>query len=138
MMRLVRDAGLVGQVEVDSAGTSGYHKGDPPDSRARAAARRRGVELRGRARQFKRADWDRFDYVLAVDRTNFEDLEQTSPSPEALKKLRLLRTFDPSSQKDAGVPDPYFGGDDGFEEVLDICEAACRGLLEHVRREHGF
>ncbi len=136
MFDLVKKAGLHEQIEVDSAGTAGYHAGERPDARAAAAARRRGIELRGRARQFKVEDYDRFDYVLAMDRSNFEDLADLARSDAAREKLHLLRAFDPKAMAGAGVPDPYYGGDDGFEQVLDICAAACAGLLARVKKDH--
>ncbi len=138
MRHLVHEAALDGQIEIDSAGTAAYHAGEAPDARASAAARERGIELSGRARQFKARDWERFDYVLAVDRSNLRDLDASAPSRGARAKLSLLRAFDPASPSGAGVPDPYYGGDAGFDEVLDLCEAACRGLLAHVRKEHGL
>jgi len=138
MHKLVSEAGLSGAIEVDSAGTAGYHTGEPPDARARSAGERRGVRLTGRARKFKRQDWEAFDYVLAMDRSNYDDLKDSAPSVEAARKLHLLRAFDDSAPKWSGVPDPYYGGDDGFDEVLDICERACQGLLAHLRREYGL
>jgi protein-tyrosine phosphatase len=138
MRHLVREAGLEGSIHVESAGTAGYHTGEQPDRRARAAGARRGIAIEGRARQFVARDWQRFDYVLAMDRSNFDDLASTG-SPEARgDKLHLLRSFDPNSPAGANVPDPYYGGDDGFDEVLDLCLAACRHLLEKVREERGL
>jgi len=138
MRHLVREAGLDDKIEIDSAGTAGYHSGELPDSRARACGKRRGVEIGGRARQFKSADFARFDYVLAMDRSNFEDLEELAAKVDSdeRQRLHLLRAFDPESPKGAGVPDPYYGGDDGFDDVFDICLSACKGLLEVIRREH--
>lgn len=138
MRHLLEQAGLSDRVEVDSAGTAGYHQGEPPDSRARAAGRRFGVEVGGRARQFKKADFERFDYILAMDRSNFEDLSELAPSDAARQKLHLLRSFDPSSISGASVPDPYYGGDEDFDEVVRICQAACGPLLERLRKDHGM
>ena len=138
MRHLVREAGLEVQVRVDSAGTAGYHTGEAPDRRARAAGARRGIEISGGARQFERADFQRFDYVLALDGSNHEDLAALAPGPAALAKLHLLRSFDPATPAGADVPDPYYGGDDGFDYVLELCLAACRPLLERIRREHGL
>jgi protein-tyrosine phosphatase len=138
MRHLVGDAGLARSIEVESAGTASYHAGEAADRRARQAAERRGIALRGRARQFKRADWDKFDYVLAMDLTNLRDLQESAPSHDHLKKLKLLREFDSEAPPGASVPDPYYGDDDGFDEVLDICQSACEKLLAHVRREHGL
>jgi protein-tyrosine phosphatase len=138
MRHLVREAKLEHALSIDSAGTAGYHSGESPDRRARAAGARRGIEIGGVARQFQRADWQRFDYVLAMDRSNHDDLVVTAPSPELLQKLHLLRSFDPASPIGADVPDPYYGGEDGFDLVLDLSLAACRPLLERVRLEHAL
>jgi protein-tyrosine phosphatase len=135
MRRLLAEEGLSAHVEIDSAGTGGWHVGDPPDPRATDAARRRGVTLEGAARQVGAADFDRFDLLLCMDRSNQRELRRRAPSPQASGKVRLLREFDPRSTgaPDLDVPDPYYGGPHGFEVVLDQVEAACRGLLEHVR-----
>jgi protein-tyrosine phosphatase len=138
MKTLLRRAGLQGKVAVESAGTADYHVGELPDPRARAAANARGVSLDSRAQQFERADFERFDYVLAMDAENLKNLSALAPNEAARQRLGLLRAFDPESPEAAAVPDPYHGGADGFEEVLDLCEAACAGLLEHLRREHGI
>jgi protein-tyrosine phosphatase len=134
---MLRERGINGLV-IDSAGTGGWHAGNSPDSRTRAEAARRGVVLDGRARQFKAVDFDHFDYVLAMDESNAADLASIAPSAEARAKIRLFRSFDPESPKGASVPDPYYGGPKGFEEVFDICEAACRGLISHLEAEHGL
>jgi protein-tyrosine phosphatase len=138
MKHLVREARLEHIIEVDSAGTGGYHVGEAPDSRACMAAERRGFAMNGAARQFKRSDWKKFDYVLAMDTSNLRDLRETAPDAAALSKLALLRSFDPHAPPNAPVPDPYYGGEDGFDKVLDLCHAACAGLLAHIRREHGL
>jgi low molecular weight protein-tyrosine phosphatase len=135
MRRLVAEAGLEDRIEVDSAGTGGWHAGDPPDSRAAVAAARRGVTLDGAARQVRPDDFDEFDLVIAMDRENLRGLLALAPDEAAAEKIRLLREFDPSSAgaPDLDVPDPYYGGDRGFETVLDMTEAACRGLLDELR-----
>lgn len=138
MRHLLEREGLSDRVEVDSAGTAAYHTGEPPDRRSQAAARRRGVELGGRARAFRTQDWQRFDHVLAMDLENLDDLRRTAPNEQVLSKLRLLRSFDASAAPNAPVPDPYYGGEQGFDDVLDMCERACRGLIEHLRKEHGL
>ncbi len=133
--RLVEEAGLAGTVEIDSAGTTGYHVGEAPDARSRAAARRRGVSLDDqRARQVARADFDRFDLVLAMDRGHLRQLRRLCP-PGREERLRLFLSFAPHLGAE-DVPDPYYGAAGGFEEVLDLVEAGARGLLEHLRREH--
>lgn len=135
MRHLVSEAGLAQAIEVDSAGTAAYHSGEAPDRRSAHAAQQRGVKLAGRARRFEREDWDRFDYVLAMDRSNYDDLAAQARA-EQKAKLSLLRSFDPASPVGASVPDPYYGGERGFDHVVELCFAACHGLLEHIRREH--
>jgi protein-tyrosine phosphatase len=130
--RLVREAGLDGRVGVESAGTGAWHLGEPADARARATARRRGVQLDGCAQQFTLADFDRFDYILSMDAAVLAALRQLAPTEEARRRVHNFRAFDPDAPSEAPVPDPYFGGPDGFEEVFDICEAGCRGLLARV------
>ncbi len=134
MRGLLREQGLEDAVEVDSAGTGDWHRGDPPDARATAAARARGIALSGAARQVAPADFTDYDLILAADRRNLRDLEAFVP-PDARARIHLLREFDPASAgaPDLDVPDPYYGGDDGFARVLDLVEAACRGLLDELR-----
>jgi len=132
MVRLLGGAGLAGRVFVDSAGTGGWHAGELPDPRTRDAASRRGLALTHRARQLRRADLDRFDLVLVMDGDNLRHVAALA-RPRVRAEIRLLRSFDPAAPAGAIVPDPYAGGPDGFEEVLDICERACEGLLAHVR-----
>jgi protein-tyrosine phosphatase len=136
MRGLLREQGLEDAVEVDSAGTGDWHAGSPPDARATAAAQARGVMLAGAARQITGADFGEYDLILAADRRNLRDLQALMP-PGSRAELHLLREFDPASA-DAGdldVPDPYYGGDEGFEHVLDLVEAACRGLLDALRAD---
>jgi protein-tyrosine phosphatase len=133
MRSLLREEGLEDEIEVDSAGTGGWHAGDPPDARATAAAAGRGIVLEGAARKVRPSDFEDFDLLLAADRENLADLREIAPSPRAREKVRLLRSFDPDARGDLDVPDPYYGGPDGFEDVLDLVGAACRGLLEDVR-----
>lgn len=134
---LVREAGLEQRFAVESAGTGAYHVGEPPDRRAAATARERGVALDGSARQFRARDFARFDHVLAMDAENRRELLALAPDAAARAKVSLLRAFDPDAPPDADVPDPYYGGDGGFDTVFDICEAACRGLLARLRAETG-
>lgn len=119
-------------IEVDSAGTAGYHVGDPPDSRTRQAALRRGYDMSAlRARVVEPQDFSRFDLILAMDRQNLETLQRRAPAT-AHERIRLFLEFAPDADT-TEVPDPYYGGANGFEEVLDLVEAAARGLLQHVR-----
>jgi protein-tyrosine phosphatase len=121
-------------VEVDSAGTAGYHVGNPPDSRMRQAALRRGYDMSAlRARVVESHDFGRFDLILAMDRQNLEALHRRAPVA-ARSRIRLFLEFAPEADV-VEVPDPYYGGANGFEEVLDLVEAAARGLLQHVREK---
>jgi len=121
-------------LRVDSAGTAGYHVGDPPDRRTIAAARRRGYDLAAlRARQVLREDFTRFDYVLAMDRANLAALEQSARAVGSAQ-VGLFLEFAPETQV-AEVPDPYYGGVEDFERVLDLCESGARGLLRRLQAE---
>lgn len=120
------------RIHIDSAGTGDYHIGEPPDSRAQAAARRRGYEMAQlRARQVHVSDFERFDLILAMDRSNLASLRQMAP-PAHRERVRLFMEFAPEADTPE-VPDPYYGGPNGFEEVLDLVEEAARGLLRHLR-----
>lgn len=134
MRALVSEAGLEAEIVLDSAGTGEWHVGDAPDRRAAAAARKRGIALDGAARTVRRADFETFDLLLAMDRANLRALEQLAPDSQAREKVHLLREFDPegAGERDLDVPDPYYGAAGGFEEVLDLVQAACRGLLSQI------
>ena len=136
MRHLIKQEGLQEQIRLDSAGLGDWHIGHARDSRSQAVGKRRGIPLEGVARQFQAEDFDRFDYVLAMDRQNRDGLLKLAPDGEARAKVRLLRSFDPASPPEAEVPDPYYGGPQGFDEVFDICLAACEGLLAQLRRDH--
>lgn len=136
MRQLLERERLAGVIGIDSAGTGDWHLGEPPDRRARASARHRGIELTGRARRVETKDFERFDYLIAMDRANQRDLLRMAPDPLTKAKVVLFRNYDPDSPRDADVPDPYYGEGDGFETVLDICEAASLGLLRHIRESH--
>ena len=119
-------------IEVDSAGTAGYHIGDPPDSRSQAAAHRRGYDMSPlRARVVEPADFERFDLLLAMDENNYAVLRQRAPAAYR-DRVRLFLDFAPDCGM-SEVPDPYYGGPSGFEHVLDLVEEASRGLLIHLR-----
>ena len=123
-------------IEVDSAGTADYHVGEPPDRRTVAAARRRGYDIAGlRARQVDAADFDRFDLVLAMDRANLAELE-AKVTGNAKARISLYLEFAPDAGV-AEVPDPYYGGPEDFELVLELCEAGARGLLAALANEKG-
>ena len=136
MRHLVREAGLQQAVSIDSAGTGSWHVGEERDRRSRAVAKQRGMPISGPARQFTSSDFDRFDWVLALDEQNAADLGRLAPNDKARAKIHLLRKFDPDAPPGAEVPDPYYGGPDGFDQVFDICLSACRGLLDHLRQKY--
>jgi protein-tyrosine phosphatase len=137
MRAVVAREGLEGEVEIDSAGTGAWHVGNPPDRRSAAAAAARGITLEGAARQVTAEDFESYDLLLAADSENVEALRAVAPSQEAAEKVVLLRSYDPAAVAagDLDVPDPYYGGERGFEHVLDLVAAACEGLLEDLRAE---
>jgi len=135
----VENRGMENEFEIDSAGTIAYHVGEPPDERMREAAEARGIEIDGVGRQFKPDDFDRFDLIVAMDRDNLHDILRQDPRGKHHGKVRLLCDFIPGSTvKD--VPDPYYGGRQGFERVLDMIQEACPGILgvfQNGRAENG-
>lgn len=132
MRHLLLRAGLSDRVEVDSAGTGDWHLGQPPCDRAVRHAAARGYALTGRSRQVTAADFRRFDRIIALDRQNLADLRALAPV-DATARLGLLRDHDPGAGGPQDVPDPYYGGEAGFELVLDIVERSCAALLDEVR-----
>jgi protein-tyrosine phosphatase len=131
----VAEQGLQHLIEVDSAGTHAYHVGNPADRRAQATAARRGVDLGDLiARQAVPEDFIQFDYVLAMDQDNYHDLSAICP-PGQEQKIELFLDYAPEIRT-REVPDPYYGGTDGFERVFDMVEAASRGLIEDIRRRY--
>ncbi len=126
----IATAGVGGHIEVDSAGTQGYHVGEAPDPRTQKFARQRGYDLSGlRARKLEPYDFQEFDMLLAMDRGHLETMRRLCP-PVYQSRLGLLMQFDASGQFGDEVPDPYYGGPRGFDLVLDMCEHGVRGLLE--------
>ncbi|WP_192036625.1 low molecular weight protein-tyrosine-phosphatase [Halomonas sp. YLGW01] len=128
-------AGLAERVTIDSCGTGDWHVGKAPDRRAAAAAAERGIDLSGlRARQLDRADFERFDYLLAMDHDNLDDLLAMRPG-DCQAHVGLFLDF--AGRREAAVPDPYYGGEAGFDEVLDLVESAADGLIEALRGRLG-
>lgn len=122
------------EVSIDSAGTADYHVGSAPDARAQEAARRRGYDMSARrARTVEPRDFERFDLILAMDRSNWSSLRRAAPR-SARERVRLFLEYVPDSDV-LEVPDPYYGGPNGFEEVLDLIETASRALLRHLREQ---
>ena len=132
---MVAAAGLEDRIRVDSAATHAYHPGTPPDARSQEAASQRGYDLSDqRARVVRKRDFQDFDYILGMDRDNLRILRRQCPAAHR-DKLQLFLAYASDLDEDE-VPDPYFGGSNGFEEVLDMVELAAGGLLDHIRRNH--
>ncbi len=131
MKRMVARRNLEKRVEIASAGTIGMHEGDLPDTRMRSAARRRGIQLTSRARQIEVADFERFDLIITMDRTNFETVSNLAPETGVRAEILPFCSF-LTEHSEQEVPDPYYGGTTGFERVLNLLEDGCRGLLEEV------
>jgi len=127
---LVNRAGLVNKYEADSAGTSGWHVGEKPDRRMRRVAASHGFKYSGRARQFQQSDFDEFDWIIAMDSSNRANLLSLARTPDHQAKVCQMREFDPKGSPNDPVPDPYYGGINGFEEVYQIVERSCQGLLD--------
>ncbi|MBD2180880.1 low molecular weight protein-tyrosine-phosphatase [Aerosakkonema funiforme] len=131
MNHLIEQAGLSESIICDSAGTSSYHIGSPPDRRMTVAAQSRGIKLRGQARQFKKLDFEEFDLILAMDRENYQDILYLDPAGKYQDKVRLMCDFcNRYTLKE--VPDPYYGGPEGFDRVIDLLLDACEGLLQYI------
>jgi protein-tyrosine phosphatase len=131
MNHLIEQAGLSDSIVCDSAGTGGYHIGSPPDRRMTAAALRRGIKLKGQARQLKKSDFEDFDLILAMDRENYRDILSLDPAGKYRDKVRLMCDF-ATHHSEREVPDPYYGGSEGFDQVIDLLLDACEGLLQKV------
>ena len=133
--KMVIDEGLSDRIEIDSAGTHAYHVGNPPDRRAQQTADARGIDLSDlRARQARSEDFSQFDYVLAMDQDNYHSLMSICPTGYE-DKVYMFLDFAPAIRS-REVPDPYYGGPEGFETVFDMVDAASRGLLTDIRRKH--
>jgi protein-tyrosine phosphatase len=131
----VEEAGLAQYITIDSVGTHDYHIGDPPDLRTQCAAKQRGYDMSMlRGRQVDAADFSRFDYVLAMDNANMAILYRLCP-PAQRERLGLFLQY-AQRHREREVPDPYYGGTDGFERVLDMVEDGAEGLLAHIRKQH--
>jgi len=133
MKHLLAEAGLSDRVSCDSAGTSSYHIGAPPDRRMRAAASQRGLTLAGQARQFEPTDFEAFDLILAMDRDNYQAILRQDPKGQYADKVKLMCDF-AREHSDREVPDPYYGGPEGFNYVIDLLLDACSGLLADLQQ----
>lgn len=133
--KMVDEAGLMDRIQIDSAGTGGWHVGEPPDARAQVAAKKRGYELQHlRARQALPGDFYQFDYILAMDDENLRNLRLLCEQKDHLHKAELLLNY-AKNFTEKEVPDPYYGGDEGFSHVLDLIEDACSHLLQQIQTE---
>ncbi len=137
MKHLVARANLSDRVFCDSAGTSDYHIGAPPDPRMTAAAGRRGILLEGRARQFQRTDFENFDLILAMDGENYDNILSLDASGKYRDRVKLMCDF-ASHHREREVPDPYYGGAEGFENVIDLLVDSCTGLLDYVVKTYAL
>jgi protein-tyrosine phosphatase len=134
MNHLIQQADLSDQITCDSAGTSSYHIGSAPDRRMTMAANQRGIAMHGSARQFTKADFEQFDLILAMDRDNYAEICYLDAAGKYKGKVRLMCDFC-TQHTLREVPDPYYGGAEGFNQVLDLLQDACEGLLDQVSKD---
>ena len=134
MNHLIEEAGLSDRIYCDSAGTSGYHVGEKPDRRMTIAANARGIEMKGRSRSLDRYDLEEFDLILAMDRSNYQGILALDPAGKYANKVKMMCSYC-RDHSDSEVPDPYYGGADGFDYVIELLMDACAGLLEEVKQE---
>jgi len=134
-IKKVKEKDLDEVIEVDSCGTSQYHIGELPDPRTRENAKANGLELDQKARQFKKEDFRKYDYLIPMDQANYDTVKRVDQTDSFGKKMILMRDFD-SQEKGADVPDPYFGGEEGFQKVYDILDRSTSNFLEFLIKEH--
>ena len=131
MNHLTEKANLANKILCDSAGTSAYHIGSAPDRSMSAAAKKRDIVLKGKARKFKVSDFEEFDLILAMDRENYRDIIYLDPQEKYRDKVQMMCSF-AQNHSDKEVPDPYYGGESGFDYVIDLLLDSCNGLLEYI------
>ncbi|MCW6039014.1 low molecular weight phosphotyrosine protein phosphatase [Spirulina subsalsa FACHB-351] len=137
MKYLVAQRNLSDQILCDSAGTSSYHIGSPPDRRMQLAGKQRGITLTGSARRFSPEDFEQFDLILAMDHSNYQDILALDRQGKYRDKVHLMCDF-ATAHPDREVPDPYYGGSEGFNYVIDLLLDACEGLLQQIVEREGF
>lgn len=130
MQRIIEERGLTDSIEVDSAGLSSYHEGDLPDQRMRVHARRRGLVLDHRSRPVREVDFERFDLILAMDDSNYYKLRSLAPTVEDMEKVKRIASYFRQMKSHDCIPDPYYGGSEGFEVVLDLLDDACQNIAD--------
>jgi protein-tyrosine phosphatase len=135
---LLEREGLLEKVMVSSAGVGNWHVGAEPDARMQKTAKARGIVMRSRAQQIVATDFRRLDLVLAMDRSNMDALMHTAPTDGEREKLKMFRSFDPEANGDLDVPDPYYGGDKGFDLVFNIVHRTCPKILQYLREHYRF
>jgi len=138
MKSIVEKNDLQDVIEVDSAGTSGWHEGELPDERMRAHGEKRKYDFCSRSRKFKKADFDDFDYIIVMDENNYNSVKSMSSDPEQTGKIRLMINFSQRYGYYNHIPDPYYGGSSDFELVLDLLEDACEGLLQTIKNDYSL
>jgi len=138
MATVVEKYGLQDMIEVDSAGTSGWHEGELPDERMRSHGERRGYNFCSLARKFKKSDLNDFDYILVMDRQNLTHVKALATSQEQREKIHMITEYSRQHTHHDHIPDPYYGGASGFELVLDLLEDACEGLLQDIKKKYSF
>ncbi len=135
MNKIINDEKLSDKIKCDSAGTIDYHEGEPADSRMKKHASKRGYALTSIARQFKRNDFEKFDYIVVMDRENYSDIIAKDQDGKYTNKVSIMTDYCTKHNANE-VPDPYYGGAEGFEKVLDLLEDACKGLLNKIESEN--
>ena len=138
MKNIVEKNDLQDIIEVDSAGTSGWHEGDLPDERMRAHGEKRKYNFCSRSRKFKKSDFDNFDYIIVMDENNYESVKALAGNPEQVKKIHLMTEFSLQYGYYDEIPDPYYGNSSDFELVLDLLEDACAGLLITIKNDYSL
>jgi len=138
MSGIVEKNGLQDIIDVDSAGTSGWHQGDLPDERMRSHGEKRGYNFCSHARKFRESDFDDFDYIIVMDEDNYNSVRSLTSGKEQADKIHLMTEFSVQFNYHNHIPDPYYGGSSGFELVLDLLEDACEGLLQVIKKEHSI
>jgi protein-tyrosine phosphatase len=137
MNKLIKKSGLDDIIECDSAGTIAYHEGENADARMKRHALRRGYKLTSISRRFREIDFENFEYIIAMDKDNYFDLKRFDRDDKYSKKIHMMTDFS-LNEHYSEVPDPYYGGPEGFEKVLDILEESCAGLLERIKKENNL